>query len=102
MGYDIIGNCPRCGAPIYAQSPWWGITPPPSMYSCNCFSNSQPQIVTTTHIPLDYINLEKDDKNLEKRLEKLEKENKELKRKIDTPCRIFVNSKEKKKRKVKK
>ena len=28
--------CPVCGAPIYAQSPWWGVTPPPPIYTCEC------------------------------------------------------------------
>lgn len=30
------GSCPHCGAPIYLESPWWGITPPPPVYSCAC------------------------------------------------------------------
>lgn len=34
--YNSIGNCPHCGAPIYVQSPWWAVTPPPPVYSCDC------------------------------------------------------------------
>lgn len=37
--YEIVGHCPKCGAPIYAPSMWHGIIPPPSQYSCNCHSN---------------------------------------------------------------
>lgn len=46
MPWTIVGSCPKCGAPIYAESPWWGVTPPPSRYSCNCVLHPQP--VTTT------------------------------------------------------
>jgi hypothetical protein len=35
--YSIVSNCPKCGAPIYVVSPWWGLTPPPTTYSCECF-----------------------------------------------------------------
>ena len=34
--YTPIGACPHCGAPLYAQSTWGGILPPPVMYSCTC------------------------------------------------------------------
>ena len=44
---NIVGNCPKCGAPIYAQDGWMGITPPPSMYSCMCV-REQYEIRTTT------------------------------------------------------
>jgi len=37
----IIGHCPRCGAPIYCQSPWFGIMPPPPIYSCSCVPHPQ-------------------------------------------------------------
>lgn len=36
MGYNIVGKCPHCGAPVYAESSWWGIIPPPSHPSCGC------------------------------------------------------------------
>ena len=36
MSYAQVGTCTTCGAPIYAESPWWGITPPPSQHSCGC------------------------------------------------------------------
>lgn len=51
MSYTPVGHCPKCGAPVYAQSPWYGILPPPSVPSCAC--NPQPRIVTgtTTHGP---------------------------------------------------
>ena len=44
--YTIIGNCPKCGAPIYTHLVWMSITPPPSIYSCSCIL--QPQTITTT------------------------------------------------------
>ena len=37
MGYATVGSCPRCGSPIYAESPYWSILPPPSVPSCDCF-----------------------------------------------------------------
>lgn len=37
-GFTIVGNCKKCGAPIYAPTVWNGICPPPSQYSCSCFS----------------------------------------------------------------
>ena len=47
MGYATVGHCPKCGAPVYAESPWWGILPPPSKPSCNCNPQSETIIVTT-------------------------------------------------------
>jgi len=37
MGYVLIGYCPRCGAPMYSPSEWYGVTPPPIIKTCNCF-----------------------------------------------------------------
>ena len=34
--FTQVGTCPNCGAPVWAESPWWGITPPPVSYSCAC------------------------------------------------------------------
>lgn len=49
MGQVKIGSCPKCGAPIYAESPWWGVIPPPPIYTCNCArTESQYTMVTTT------------------------------------------------------
>jgi len=45
MSYTIVGHCPECGAPVYAESPWWGTLPPPSMPSCGC---NPPQWLTST------------------------------------------------------
>jgi len=47
------GNCPKCGAPIYAYSGiWLGITPPPVTYSCTCnASNTTGTTSTTITIP---------------------------------------------------
>lgn len=39
------GNCPHCGAPIYAQSPWMSILPPPPVYTCSCV-RQQTYVVT--------------------------------------------------------
>ena len=46
MSFAVVGHCPKCGAPIYSTSPWWGITPPPNSYSCAC--NPQPKITLAT------------------------------------------------------
>lgn len=45
MSYAIVGHCPKCGSPVYAESPWWGVTPPPSRPSCSC--NYATRTVTT-------------------------------------------------------
>lgn len=38
--YIEIGHCLKCGAPIYSESSWSGITPPPSHYTCGCNLNN--------------------------------------------------------------
>ena len=37
MGYTTSSNCPRCGAPIYVESPYWSTLPPAPIRSCACF-----------------------------------------------------------------
>jgi len=44
---EIVGSCPKCGAPIYAPSVWQGITPPPSTYTCMCYYKES-KIITRT------------------------------------------------------
>ena len=34
--FTVVGACTQCGAPIYTNTMWGGITPPPSMFSCYC------------------------------------------------------------------
>jgi hypothetical protein len=41
------GACPKCGAPIYVESPYCGSLPPPAMYTCNCHLASGVQVITT-------------------------------------------------------
>jgi hypothetical protein len=36
MSQVQTGSCPTCGAPIYAESPFWSVMPPPPIYTCNC------------------------------------------------------------------
>ena len=48
MGYTIISNCPRCGAPIYVESPYWSIMPPAPIRSCACFPAPNYIITNTT------------------------------------------------------
>ena len=36
MSFAQVGTCSTCGAPIYAESPWYGTCPPPSQHSCGC------------------------------------------------------------------
>ena len=45
--YTVIGQCPKCGAPIYTYTNWSAVTPPPSIPSCSC--NPQSKIETTTN-----------------------------------------------------
>ena len=34
---NIVGSCPKCGAPIYSYNGvWLGITPPPVTHTCTC------------------------------------------------------------------
>ena len=55
MSYAQVSTCPKCGAPIYAESPWWGINPPPSKYSCACYSGlAQYHVITTNTLPVDW------------------------------------------------
>ena len=48
----IVGHCPHCGAPIYAPSMWFGVTPPPSTHTCACVP--QPQTRTGTTIEIEW------------------------------------------------
>jgi len=33
----VVGNCPKCGAPIYSfEGVWMSVTPPPPSYTCCC------------------------------------------------------------------
>ena len=49
MSWVETGHCPKCGAPIYTESPWFAITPPPTRYTCQCHKETmQYEIVTTT------------------------------------------------------
>ena len=45
--YSIVGNCPRCGAPIYAPTINYSILPPPSRHSCNCFAGGSVYVTGT-------------------------------------------------------
>jgi hypothetical protein len=47
MSQMQTGSCPICGAPIYAQSPWWSILPPPPIYTCSCTADRRRTITTT-------------------------------------------------------
>ena len=45
-GWTKVGECPRCGAPIYTETFYHSILPPGNRYSCSCFP--QPREMTTT------------------------------------------------------
>lgn len=49
----IVGNCPRCGAPIYAESPWYSVLPPPSRHSCGCFPEARVKTASSTRADLE-------------------------------------------------
>ena len=40
-------SCPHCGAPIFLQSPWHGVVPPPAQYTCSCIRPTQKSKWTT-------------------------------------------------------
>lgn len=48
--FTIVGNCPKCGAPIYSPSVWQAITPPPITYSCSCVATTK-TVYATTCVP---------------------------------------------------
>jgi hypothetical protein len=35
MSQTIVGSCPRCGAPIYAESPFFNDTATTEIYTCS-------------------------------------------------------------------
>jgi len=47
-----VGSCPICGAPIYAESPWWSILPPPSIHTCNCTAHTMQTYTTSNTVKL--------------------------------------------------
>ncbi len=50
--HDIVGHCPKCGAPIYSSpSLWLSTTPPPVIFSCAC--NPQAVIQTTASTTIE-------------------------------------------------
>ncbi len=48
--YNIVGHCPKCGAPIYTPSNWMSITPPPNTYSCSCYPQTEVKTQTSTRL----------------------------------------------------
>ena len=46
MSQVQVSVCPQCGAPIYNESPWFSITPPPPIYTCMCNAASRRTITT--------------------------------------------------------
>jgi len=40
MSHVKVGNCPRCGSPLYAPAVWHSVTPPPTEPSCHCFPDA--------------------------------------------------------------
>jgi hypothetical protein len=45
----VVGNCPNCGAPVYAKGEFEGSTPPSNVYSCECRNQTK---ITETVKPL--------------------------------------------------
>ena len=33
---NIVGSCPRCGAPIHLHTNWGSVLPPQAQYTCVC------------------------------------------------------------------
>ena len=48
-----VGSCPHCGAPIYAPSPWNGVTPPPPQYTCACVAHPIVTTASTTRVEVN-------------------------------------------------
>lgn len=48
MSYIQVSICPKCGAPLYVESPWVSILPPPTIRSCSCFADMLQQTINTT------------------------------------------------------
>lgn len=56
MSQTQTSSCPICGAPIYAETPWFSILPPPPIYTCNCTAHNRQVITTTsTSVPVDVL-----------------------------------------------
>jgi len=51
--YTVVGHCPKCGAPIYTQTMWLGIYPPPPIYSCSCVPHNEGITTTHTNVPIE-------------------------------------------------
>lgn len=45
--FTQVSQCPKCGAPIYVESPYMSILPPPSIHSCGCFPKAKTVTSTT-------------------------------------------------------
>jgi hypothetical protein len=50
--WTTVGHCPKCGAPIYSEAVWHGVTPPPARYSCGCTMAAHPVTTTTITVPV--------------------------------------------------
>lgn len=53
MSKIITGNCQKCGAPYYQESPWFGVVPPPIEPLCACWNLSK--TYTSTGTTCDFI-----------------------------------------------
>lgn len=51
MSKTQVGSCPKCGAPIYVPTAWFGITNPPNEYTCNCVEQPKTVVSTSTIAP---------------------------------------------------
>lgn len=88
-GWNVVSNCPSCGAPIYVPGIWSGLTPPPPSFTCTCKAYQLQKFYeintekNSQYIPA-YINTfpETNKEALEKKIEFLEKELEELKLQI--------------------
>ena len=47
MKYIQVSVCPKCGAPLYVESPWRDCLPPPTIRSCQCFRDALQQTIAT-------------------------------------------------------
>lgn len=47
---QIAGNCVKCGAPYYCESPWFGVVPPPITPMCSCWNLPKTYTSTSTEL----------------------------------------------------
>jgi hypothetical protein len=55
--FTIGGFCEECGKPYHVAVYWYGVTPPPPLYTCNCPHYNVVAVDYTNHeeLPITYV-----------------------------------------------